>query len=232
MDPATLKTVLDLVHAHAWIAIASLVIGALLRLSKSDAILNVPFIGPLVASIPSNKRSWLAFGLGQFAAVLDTVSRGTAWGDAIVSGLVASALAIMGHDAFIEGARNGKELFSSRSSKRTGGKPPSAGASAGTAVGLAIFVSAFRLAAAACLLGFFLSGCGAGNTVCAGIDLAKMACDTLPIRYLGPNGEPETVVVRKADLVHDMEVRRAAAGGAGGDAGPCDACAAVDGGAQ
>lgn len=42
------------------------------------------------------------------------------------------------------------------------------------------------------LVGFtvFGSGCtGAGGKACQVVDLAKTACDTLPIRYLGPNGE-------------------------------------------
>jgi hypothetical protein len=56
-------------------------------------------------------------------------------------------------------------------------------------------VIAFSLIA---LLAF--DGCGAGATTCAVIDLAHTACDTLPIRYMAPDGTIKTEHVQVSEL--------------------------------
>lgn len=70
-----------------------------------------------------------------------------------------------------------------------------------------------------------VQGCGAGSKVCAGIDLAEMACNTFPIRYLASaDGGTETVTVSKEELMrftHDVSLKRAAEQK---DAGSCDGC--------
>lgn len=69
------------------------------------------------------------------------------------------------------------------------------------------------LLALALVLG--LSGCGAGSKACAVIDIAKAACDVLPLRYLGPDGKPHIVHVRRDEINafgHTVALKRAAEG--------------------
>lgn len=42
------------------------------------------------------------------------------------------------------------------------------------------------------LLLWLMHGCGYGATTCAVVDVAKTVCDTTPVRYLGPDGKPQT----------------------------------------
>jgi hypothetical protein len=48
--------------------------------------------------------------LGQASGVLDAVIRGTPWVDAALGGLVATALAVLAHDAVIESVLAGREI--------------------------------------------------------------------------------------------------------------------------
>lgn len=170
MDP---NAVLELVKAHSWLALTALIVGGLVRLSMTDAILRVPLLGKLIAKIPVDKRSWLALGLAQISAVLDMIVKGTKPLDAIVMGLIAAAFAVFGHEAIAKPIRQGV--------KKAKTKVPVVGA--------------------LLLLSFVLTGCpGAGATACAAIDVAKTACDVLPIRYLDANGQEQVVLVRKSEL--------------------------------
>jgi hypothetical protein len=45
-----------------------------------------------------------------------------------------------------------------------------------------------------------LVGCGAGAKACAAIDIAKNACDVLPIRYMDSAGQERTQDVPKSEL--------------------------------
>jgi hypothetical protein len=99
MDPNQLG---DLIVQHKWVAVAALVIGLIVRVLKSDT--TIPIV------VPPLWRSWLALGLGVVSGVLEKVSTGVTWTSAIVDGLVAGVLAIIGHETIIEGLRGGKEL--------------------------------------------------------------------------------------------------------------------------
>lgn len=91
-----------LIGQHKWVPIASVVLGVLVRLAKSDT--RIPI------DIPPRLRVWLAFGLGQVAAVLDVVVAGQPWKQAIFGGLIASVLAIVGHNTIVDSMRGGKEF--------------------------------------------------------------------------------------------------------------------------
>ena len=91
-----------LLAAHKWIALAAIVIGAVVRLLKSD--------GPIPLTVPSRWRPVLAVVLGVIAGVFDKVASGGAWTQAILGGLLAALTAISSHDVVIEGLRGGKEL--------------------------------------------------------------------------------------------------------------------------
>ena len=50
------------------------------------------------------------------------------------------------------------------------------------------------------MLALSVSGCGAGGTVCAAIDVAHTACDVLPIRYLDEHGREQLAHVPVAEV--------------------------------
>jgi hypothetical protein len=220
MDPQTLDTITKLVQKHAWIALVALFIGAVGRTMKTDRATKLPVIGPWIAKIPSNKRPYVIFVLGQASAVLDRITRGTRWQDAVLGGLVASALAAFGHDIFIEGVRGGQEVFgpdpkASTQKDRQPSDPPPSGVGKG-ASGAAFAFAGFVFARLLVFASFFaLTGCGVGAKACAVIDVAETSCNVLPIRYMGPDGKPRVVLVKKDEITkfgEEMATRRAAEG--------------------
>ena len=90
----TVEAILALVLAHKWIVLASVAIGAVVRLLKSDTVLPV--------DVPAQWRPLLALALGQISAVLEHVAAGAPWGTAIAGGLAASVIAILGHEWIVE----------------------------------------------------------------------------------------------------------------------------------
>lgn len=99
MDAATL---IILCKAHAWLPLSAFGIGLVVRLLKSDTVLPI--------NIPPKYRLWLALGLGVVAGVLDKAAQGIDWPTAIVGGLVAGGMAVIGHDGIVESLRGGKEI--------------------------------------------------------------------------------------------------------------------------
>lgn len=87
-----------------WVAAAALVIGAVVRVLKSDSPL------PEWLHVSKQWRPWLAVALGIVAGVLDAVAMGTPWADAVAKGVLASVGAMAGHHLVIEKGRGGKEL--------------------------------------------------------------------------------------------------------------------------
>lgn len=119
MDPhAVLEQSIDLVRDNKWWALAALLIGFVVRMLKSD--------GPIPITLPAKWRPWLAVGLGIVAGVVEKISTGTPWKNAIVGGLVAAFVAISGHQLFVESARGGREIGESKENftKRSLRPPP------------------------------------------------------------------------------------------------------------
>lgn len=113
-DEQLIDAVGQLVADHKWVAVASAVIGLLVRLSKRD-----------IAWLPSIDARWralLAVVLGVASGVLDKVANGTPWRAALLGGLFSGMLAISSHDVIIEGFRRGKEIV-----KPPGETPPGTG---------------------------------------------------------------------------------------------------------
>lgn len=100
----------------AWIPIAALIIGAVVRLLKSDT--------PL-PTVPPKWRPVLALVLGLVAGVLTKVASGIDWQTALEGGLGAASIAIFGHDFVVAGLRDGKEPFAPKDDD-AGPPPPSA----------------------------------------------------------------------------------------------------------
>jgi small basic protein len=101
MDPQQL---IDIVMQRKWVALAALVIGLVVRLLKSDT--KIPI------DIPPKYRVWLALALGGAAGALDKLAgqSNVTWTTALVQGLVAALLAILGHNVVIDSMRGGKEF--------------------------------------------------------------------------------------------------------------------------
>lgn len=90
----TFDSLLALALAHKWVAVASVVIGALVRLAKSDTVLPI--------DVPAKWRPLFAMGLGVVSGVLEHVAAGTSWRDAVLGGVVSAVLAILGHEWVVE----------------------------------------------------------------------------------------------------------------------------------
>jgi hypothetical protein len=60
--------------------------------------------------LPARWRPLAALWLGAVACVLDAVVAGTPWQQAVLTALVAVAMAVLGHDTVIEAVRGGKEI--------------------------------------------------------------------------------------------------------------------------
>ncbi len=100
---ADASAVAKLIESHAWLPLASMLIGLIVRLLKSD--------GPIPINVPAQYRAWLALGLGLVVGMLDMVIGGTAWSTALLVGLVSAMGAITAHETVVEGMKRGKEPF-------------------------------------------------------------------------------------------------------------------------
>lgn len=80
-----------LIRAHAWLAVAALVIAALLAAAKS------PKVDSLFARVPREQRPRVVLALGLVSGVLEAVTRGAPWSEALAYGVVSAALAALGH---------------------------------------------------------------------------------------------------------------------------------------
>lgn len=105
MDEAT--QAIELAKSGAWIPLAALVIGVLIRLSKTDA---------AVAWFPVNLqpriRSAAALVLGFASGIVAGLTGGGHWPTALAGGLVAGMLAITTHEVVVEGFRDGRDIGS------------------------------------------------------------------------------------------------------------------------
>lgn len=121
-----------LVLAHAWLALSALAIGGAIRVLKSDT--------PL-PTLPAKYRAYAALVFGLASGIVQAIMGGAPWLLALLQGLCAGGAAIVGHQVLIEGARDGKELFS---------KSPDV-AAASSAAKIAGSIPLFTFAFCACL---------------------------------------------------------------------------------
>lgn len=96
------QVILDLLAQNKYVALAALCIGLIVRLLKSDT--KIPI------DIPPRARFWLGLGLSLVAGVLEKLGTGLPWKQAMLDGLVAWGLAVLGHNAVIDSLRGGKEF--------------------------------------------------------------------------------------------------------------------------
>lgn len=137
-----------------WVAIAAIVVGALVRLAKTDA------LGDLLAkfglpAIPKKALPWIALALGCASSILDVKLQGTDWPTAVMKGLLAGIGAVAGHQLVIESILDGKEIG------KDGGPPAAGGA---------------ILLLLACAAGVSCTKQDAKNAAGIGLDAAQIAC--------------------------------------------------------
>jgi hypothetical protein len=128
---ALLNQLLTLANGHAWIPLAAVAVGFIVRLSKSDKA-----VAWLPVNIPAAYRPWLSLGLGVVSGALAKLAAGRSWPEAVIGGIFAGVLPITGHELFVESLRGGREVGLPPA-------PPSAG------VLLLLFVGACREGGAA-----------------------------------------------------------------------------------
>lgn len=92
----------EFLMAHKYWAFASLAVGLMVRLLKAHPV--------LAEKLPPRARPWIAVGLGVASGVLESIVSGTPVVKALMLGAISGFGAIIGHDLFIEGLRNGKEI--------------------------------------------------------------------------------------------------------------------------
>ncbi len=83
----------------AWIPVAAIIVNALVRISKLDAI-----------GLPPKYRAWMALVGGILSGAIAKLAGGASWTDAIVGGFAAGFGAISLHELGIESIRNGREV--------------------------------------------------------------------------------------------------------------------------
>ncbi len=93
-----------------WVAAAALLVGAVVRLLKTD-MLTIALANLGLPPIPKRVLPWVSLVLGVGSSILDVKLQGTDWPSAIAKGLVAGVAAIAGHELGVESARKGKELL-------------------------------------------------------------------------------------------------------------------------
>ena len=96
------QLLMDMISKRPWVIVGALIIGTLIRLGKSDTVIPV--------DIPPRLRIWVAYGLGCLSGVLEKVSSGIKWKDAILGGAVQATLAVLGQNILIDSLRGGKEI--------------------------------------------------------------------------------------------------------------------------
>lgn len=92
----------DLISQHKWVALGAVAIGLVIRLLKEDTAIPI--------SIPPRARIWIVLLGGIIYAEIGRVAGGMPWKQAAAEGLAAALTAVIGHEAVIESARNGKEI--------------------------------------------------------------------------------------------------------------------------
>lgn len=97
--------IIPLIQSHAWVPLAALVIGFLVRTLKSDA-----FVLPSWAAVAAPYRPLLVLALGVVSGVLDAIVGGTPWRDALVGGLLSALMALIGHTTIVDVLRGGRDI--------------------------------------------------------------------------------------------------------------------------
>lgn len=163
-----IEILLQLLNDRKWVGASAVLIWAIVRLLKMPSC-PWPF-----SKIPTKARPLVAVVLGIMAGSLDLIVNGTSWQSALINGVVSSAIAVFGHEIFVEWLNKGKEPFAEPKNL-----PP------------------VTLLAIVFASGMLLGGCGYGKPACTVIDVLHQNC--VWIQYL-ENGQEKRVQVTREEL--------------------------------
>jgi hypothetical protein len=90
------------VHAHKWAPVIAVLVGLLVRLVKDDTQLG--------AALPAVWRPYWGLLVSFVLTGATAVVGGIAWQSVIENSAIAFIVAVLGHQTFIEGMRNGVEI--------------------------------------------------------------------------------------------------------------------------
>ncbi len=106
---ASLQQALQALHDlqdHQWVAGAAILVGLLVSATKQG------WFGAWVqAHVPAMARPWLALVLASLGAVATRVQAGQDLPHALIDAAYAAAVAVLGHQVVVEGARGGQEIL-------------------------------------------------------------------------------------------------------------------------
>lgn len=92
--------------AHSYILAAAILVGLLVSASKMG------WLSAFIATrIPASARPWVAVALGIAGTVSTEVQAGRSWKLAVLDGVYAAAIAVLGHQTVVEGMRGGREIL-------------------------------------------------------------------------------------------------------------------------
>lgn len=111
MDEDQIMQLVALVNAHAWLPVSAIIVGAVVRLLKTDManFYLAQYFG--LPPIPKKYLPWLAIGLGFVSAILDAKVAGKPVSVALIEGIGSAFVAVTGHQVVVESIRDGKEPF-------------------------------------------------------------------------------------------------------------------------
>jgi hypothetical protein len=92
-----LEQIAELGKAHAWVPLAGVVVGLMIRLVKDDKL-----VAWFPVTIAPQYRAWTAVFLGIISGVLDKVIGGGSLATALIGGLLAALTAISGNELVVE----------------------------------------------------------------------------------------------------------------------------------
>lgn len=102
MNGMDAERIAALIEQRKWVPLAAAVIWLLIRLSKSDT--------KYVPTLPPRVRIWAALLLGVASGVLEHVTAGKSWAQALTGGFVSVAIAVLFHESVVSSARAGHEF--------------------------------------------------------------------------------------------------------------------------
>jgi hypothetical protein len=91
--------------AHQWILFAALLVGGIIAVVKQGWVSTW-----LAQRLPARAVPFVAIALSIGTLTTGEIIAGTPWAKALFDGLSAGLLAVFGHEAIVEGIRNGKEI--------------------------------------------------------------------------------------------------------------------------
>jgi hypothetical protein len=125
IDSSFIDQLIAAYNGKAYILLVALVAGALVAMTKGGW-----FTSWVANKIPPATRPWLALAISEVAMFATETQAGKAWQQVLMDGLMAAAVAVLGHQMGIEGLRGGKEIVP-KAPWHSSGSGPAGGAGTG-----------------------------------------------------------------------------------------------------